>query len=264
MSKFEQYLLEVEEDNVHASEYTHKGGLTSAEVDAIRKKEGIKFNPDAGHPTQRSNTIATYHKFYSLIPDENKKGLGLDYSAGLGMGSEALRNEYHANIESYEPFPNSRAVNITHKGLNSLPNKKYEYIINSAVLNVVEQDIRDNIVKDIFNHLEPDGVAIIGVRSRADVMGTKTALVLSQENGEILDRSRGSYQKGFTTGELVNYIRTIVPEAIVTPVKGMSQVTVKVTKDTDMFDKKDAPEVDSGIKPKKPLFMKYLNKDKEE
>ena len=60
-----------------------------------------------------------------------------------------LRKDHDADIESYEPFPHSKAVDITHSGLNSLPNKKYDYILNSAVLNVVEQDIRDFIVKDI-------------------------------------------------------------------------------------------------------------------
>lgn len=228
MSKFALYMLLSEDDNSYFDD--HKGGFTSEEVDAIRKKEGIKFNPDAGHPTQRSNTTASYAKFFNSLPPENKEGIGLDYSAGLGMGSAMLRDEYDAHIESYEPFPHNKAVDITHSGLNSLPNKQYDYIINSAVLNVVEQDIRDHIVKDIWSHLKPEGVAIIGVRSKADVLGAKTALVLNKENGEILDRTRGSYQKGFTSGELASYIKQLLPDATVQMVSGYSQIVVKVFK----------------------------------
>lgn len=256
-SKFEQYLQLLENEEF---EIAHKPSHTSKEVEEIRAKEGIKFIPDDGHPTQRSNTVATYEKFYKLIPDHNKEGVGLDYSAGLGLGSELLRNNHNAHIESYEPFPHAtKAVNITHKGLNSLPNRKYDYIINSAVLNVVEQDIRDGIVKDIWNHLKPEGIAIIGVRSKADVMGTKTALRISDT--EIIDRTRGSYQKGFTSGELKSYIQSLLPDAAINMVSGMSQVVVKISKDYDWdHDAKDVETIDT----KKPHpIAKYLFKDKE-
>jgi hypothetical protein len=252
MSKFEKYLAEAEENEYDVK---HSSGMTSAQVDEVRKKEGIKFSPDAGHPTQRSNTTATYIKFYNSLPDELKKGQGLDYSAGLGVGSHALRSA-GAKIESYEPFPHERATDITHKGLNSLPNKQYDYILNSAVLNVIEQDIRDHVVLDIWNHLKPEGCAIIGVRSKADVMGTKTALVLSQENSEILDRSRGSYQKGFTSGELKSYIQRLLPDAAIMMVSGMSQVVVKIFKDRDTSQDHKAAYVDAEKK-KHPL-LKHL------
>lgn len=267
ISKFDLFLYEQEEeqsqtpsDDFHAK---HKGGFTSDQVNQIRQKEGIKFNPDAGHPTQRSNTTASYERFYHSaiahfkdIKDEGDL-LGLDYSAGLGMGSAMLRKTHNANIESYEPFPHARAVDITHKGISSLPNKKYDYIINSAVLNVIEQDIRDHVVKDIYAHLKPGGVAIIGVRSKADVMGTKTALVLSKENGEILDRTRGSYQKGFTSGELSSYIQQLLPDASVVIVGGMSQVCIKVFK-PEVDWNANHPSVDADIPKKDHPIMKYL------
>lgn len=252
MSKFEQYLKEQDEE----FEVKHSTGMTSDQVTEIRKKEGIKFNPDAGHPTQRSNTTATYIKFYNSLPEDLKKGQGLDYSAGLGVGSHALRT-VGAKIDSYEPFPHAKATDITYKGLNSLPNKKYDYIFNSAVLNVIEQDIRDHVVLDIWNHLKPGGCAIIGVRSKADVMGTKTAMVLSQENSEILDRSRGSYQKGFTSGELKSYIQKLLPDATITMVSGMSQVVVKVFKDED-FSQVDKKGVEANIEKKKHPLLKHI------
>jgi hypothetical protein len=213
--------------------------LSSAEVQEIRDREGIKFSTDKGHPTQRANTKATYIKFYDKITsslvtigkdlDDLK---GLDYSAGLGIGSVTLRG-LGANIDSYEPFPHNAAEDITYSGLNSLPDKTYDYIINSAVLNVVEQDIRDSIVFDIWNHLAPGGVAVFGVRSKTDVLGAKSAYIINAENGEVIDRMRGSYQKGFTSSELFQYIGKLLPEAALTQITGLSQVVVLAYKDED-------------------------------
>ena len=212
------------------NEYTES--KSKDQIDAIRKKEGISFRTSAGHPTQRANTTATYLKFFKLLTPEEQKGIGLDYSAGLGKGSAILRQEFNANIESYEPFPHENSEDITYSGINSLPDKLYDYIFCSAVLNVVEQDIRDFIVQDIFAHLKPGGEAIIGVRSKADVLSARTAYVIDAENGEIIDRVRGSYQKGFTGPELREYISTILPEASVTRVEvsGFSQIVVRVAR----------------------------------
>ena len=210
----------------------YKQSQTSDQVNAIRKRERISFSTSKGHPTQRPSTVATYLKFYKLLTPEEQKGEGLDYSAGLGKGSALLRQEFDANIESYEPFPHEDSEDITYVGLNSLPDKLYDYIFCSAVLNVVEQDIRNFIVQDIFAHLKPGGEAIIGVRSKADVLSARTAYVIDAENGEIIDRVRGSYQKGFTGPELREYISTILPEASVTRVEvsGFSQIVVRVAR----------------------------------
>jgi hypothetical protein len=212
------------------NEYTNS--KTKEQVDALRKKEGISFRTSAGHPTQRPNTTSTYLKFYKLLTPEEQQGKGLDYSAGLGKGSALLRQEFNANIESYEPFPHENSEDITYSGLNSLPDKLYDYIFCSAVLNVVEQDIRNFIVLDIYAHLKPGGQAIIGVRSKADVLSARTAYVIDAENGEIIDRVRGSYQKGFTGPELREYISDILPEAAVTRVEvsGFSQIVVRVAR----------------------------------
>lgn len=204
---------------------------SSADVAAIRDKEGIKFTTAKGHPTQRGNTVATYKKFFDLLPPELQAGEGLDYSAGLGMGSAMLRDVYDANIESYEPFPHEKAVDITYAGLGNLPNKEFDYIFCSAVLNVVEQDVRDSIVRDIWDHLKAGGEAIIGVRSRADVMSMKTGYVINADTAEVLDRVRGSYQKGFSNSELKDYIEGLLPQATVTLIGGLSQVVARVFKD---------------------------------
>lgn len=229
--------------------------LTSDEVNDIRNREGIKFSTDAGHPTQRSSTRFTYRKMFDMLPDELKRGKGLDYSAGLGLGSDLLRNEFGADIESYEPFPHEKAKDITYAGLNSLPDKLYDYIFNSAVLNVVEQDIRDAIVLDIWNHLKAGGQAIIGVRSASDVMTAKTAYVINPETAEIIDRIRGSYQKGFTPSELRTYIQSLLPEAAVTLVSGLTQVAVRIHKDEEYTNITD---VDYEIPKKKHPMVREL------
>jgi hypothetical protein len=113
------------------------------------------------------------------------------------------------------------------------------------VLNVVEKDVRDSIVLDIWDHLKPGGQAIIGVRSRADVLGAKTAYVINHDTGEVIDRVRGSYQKGFTRAELSEYIRDLIPEAAsrAVDVSGMSQVVIRIFKD-DVYNVTDEPVLD--------------------
>lgn len=235
---------------------TYLKEITAQEIKDIREREGIKFSTDKGHPTQRANTKATYIKFFNSLPEELKSGLGLDYSAGLGIGSQTLRAEpYNANIESYEPFPHEEAQDITYSGLNSLPDTEYDYIINSAVLNVVEDDIRDAIVLDIWKHLKPNGIAIIGVRSRGDVLGAKTAYVVDHERGEIIDRTRGSFQKGFEPSELREYIQRLLPDAAVTRISGVTQVAVKISKDENI---ESLPVVTDVPKKKKSLVQKYI------
>lgn len=233
-------------------------GSSSSDVSAIRDREGIKFTTDKGHPTQRPNTVATYRKFFEILPSELQAGEGLDYSAGLGMGSAMLRSVYGANIESYEPFPHKNAVDITYTGLGNLPEKQYDYIFCSAVLNVVEQDIRDAIVKDIWDHLKPGGQALIGVRSRADVMGMKTGYVINAETAEVLDRVRGSYQKGFSRQELVEYLRSLLPDAIAqgVEVSGFSQVVARVFKD-EVYEVAEEP-VDAELPHKDHPIKKHL------
>jgi len=214
--------------------------LTQAEVQEIRDREGIKFSTDKGHPTQRANTISTYAKFYELVQKrlvtigrDEESLIGLDYSSGLGLGAETIRLA-GGNIESYEPFPHENSKDITYAGLNSLPSdKKYDYIINSVVLNVVEQDIRDGIVLDIWDHLKAGGIAIIGVRSKADVLGAKSAYVIDEENGEIIDTIRGSYQKGFTSEELRGYLIDMLPDAIVMRNTGFSQIVCIIYKEEE-------------------------------
>lgn len=206
--------------------------LSSDEIDDIREKEGIRYNTDNGHPTQIKGTEKTYQKIAEIIPVDLKAGVGLDYSAGRAHGTEYLKANGH-KIEAYEPFPNKeRVAHIDHVGLGSIPaNKKYDYIICSCVLNVVPKDIRDSIVHDIWNHLKEGGSAYITVRGK-DVMTTVNPVVLSTSNMEVIVRTTGAYQKGFTPPELREYMREMLPNAIVTGLP-MSSAAVKITKQSN-------------------------------
>jgi hypothetical protein len=100
-----------------------------------------------------------------------------------------------------------------------------------VVLNVVESDIRNSIMMDMWTILKLGGEIVVGVRSAKDVMSNiKGGLIVDVERSEMLDRRRGSYQKGFTSEELKSYVESILPEAIVENIKGMSQVVVKIKK----------------------------------
>lgn len=229
MSKFEDYLLFLEQV---AMQGEYGADLSSDEINKIRQKEGIKYNTDKGHPTQIKGTETTYRKILEIIPPELKKGEGLDYSAGRAHGTEYIKSQGH-NIEAYEPFPNQdRIGHIDHVGLGSLPpNKQYDYIICSCVLNVVPIDIRDSIVNDIWKHLKVGGSAFITTRGK-DVLTVSNPVMLSRDNMEVIVRSTGAYQKGFTNPELRQYIKGLLPNASIVSLN-VSSAAVKITKDAD-------------------------------
>lgn len=197
--------------------------LSKTQVDDIRKQNSLVFTEDQ---TQRKNTVITYTKLFQALPQELRDGLGLDYSAGLGMGTKKLK-ELGANIESYEPFPKAD-TSVDYRGFGSLPKKKYDYIINSAVLNVVTKADRDKIVKDMWKHLKDHGQLLIGARTRSQVFSAKS-VYKDEKDGEIV-ATNGSYQKGFTQSELEDYVKSVLPQAQVMPLKGVNQVAVRVGK----------------------------------
>ena len=168
--------------------------------------------------TQRPNTTPNYTKAAKIAERLGARSI-LDYGAGLGLGSDAMRSVID-NVDSYEPnYENWKGESpVTYTNPSDI-NKKYDAVVNLNVLNVVPKDMRDAIVMDIFDKLNVGGNAIISARKWSDdvnraknfVKGPeeKSYIVKVRSGGEIVD----VYQKGFDGNELVDYIKEILGDA---------------------------------------------------
>lgn len=170
----------------------------SSEVDEFRKEKklgDVRMTKSGGHPTQITSTANTYKKIKPLL----KEGKTLDYGAGRNIGKVAL------GADTFEPYP-VKGITPTYKDSKQIPDASYDNVVSNAVLNVVPDDVRDSIVKDIGRILRPGGKAFINVRGR-DVLDAKGIEVIDRDNLEVIIKSNGAYQKGFRQKELTDYLR---------------------------------------------------------
>ena len=168
--------------------------------------------------TQIATTIHKRLLSSGAIADEFKDGRGLVYGDGRGAASA------HLGAHSYEPFPPKNfkptfaGDRSGGKGTNI--DNKYDIILNTFVLNVVDLDTREFIVKDIANLLNVNGKAVIVTRGK-DVLNSKPYQVFGPM--EVLTKKVGNYtyQKGYTQDELVSYLKyTLGSSFDVHPIKG--------------------------------------------
>ena len=137
--------------------------------------------------TQRATTIHTRLEKDGIISkDEFSGGRGLVYGDGRGAASAYLGSQ------SYEPFPPSGfSPDYTGdrvSGQGDAINKKFNTILNTFVLNVVDPQTRAFIVKDIGNLLQKGGRAVFVTRG-ADVANSKA--LVSFGSLERIQRSEG-------------------------------------------------------------------------
>ena len=167
--------------------------------------------------TQIVGTLPTYIKAKQHL-DNIHFGKTLDFGAGLGIGAAYM------GADSYEPFPRT-SFKPTYTKVEQIPSKTYSRVTNLNVLNVLDRNARDIVVKNIGRVLTPGGIAIITTRGK-DVMTAK-----GQEGPESMSNitSIGTYQKGFTPKELMNYVQDILGDGFtVQPLKlGRAGVIVK-------------------------------------
>ena len=162
-----------------------------------------KVIPKDSQKTQCGTTTGTYKKARALLPEGNT----LDYGAGLGLGAKKIK------ADTFEPYVRAKKEGKdtfvpTYTDASKIPNNSYKNITNLNVLNTVQPEVRDTIVRDIGRILAPNGNAIITTRG-IDVFGTSTNPVigkLGKEPGSVIT-SRRTYQKGFTNPELLEYVQ---------------------------------------------------------
>jgi SAM-dependent methyltransferase len=181
--------------------------------------------PENAQKTQIAGTLPTYKKGKAHLDTHQPTGKTLDFGAGLGGGAAEM------GADSYEPFPRE-GFKPTYTKSAEIPSDSYHRVTNFNVLNVVPQNIRNTIVSEIGRVLAPGGVAIITTRGK-DVMSAKGA-----EGPEPMSRltTIGTYQKGFTTKELMGYVQQVLGNGFeVKPIKlGPAGVLVrKVAQEVD-------------------------------
>ena len=191
---------------------------------------------DTRNPTQITGTVKSYRKIYDALRAENFDGTILDASSGLGYGTRAGREEYGFDVDDIEPFPDAKyQPNYTDY---STLDKTYDVIISNAVLNVMPQDLRDAMVVKIGEMLNPGGRAFINVRG-TDVKNAGSKIAINDDLMEYFISNTGSYQKGFTSKELVSYLKDALGDGFtVEPTRKFGAVSAIVTRDGDRLSLK--------------------------
>ena len=189
--------------------------------------------PENARKTQIAGTLPTYKKAADILAKTGIKGRALDFGAGLGHGTKELGKGAH----SYEPFPGEK-FKPHFVEVGNIPDNAYHKIVNLNVLNVVpnagKQRIRDAIVKHIGRVLAPGGVAIITTRGK-DVLTIKGTP--GEEPMSMISKI-GTYQKGFTPGELQEYVQGLLgDEFAVSKIKlGPAGIMIKKAKGVNETD----------------------------
>ena len=166
-------------------------------------------NEDGRHTTQVKNTLNSYKKFGDWVMRDSggKKVDVLDASSGLGLGTEWLRKN-GIDAEDVEPYPSENRTAPTYRNYDEV-GKKYDYIISNAVLNVIPDDWRANVLHNMAEKLKVGGKLVINVRSAESIRKQgkegETRITLDDPSEILVLRPNGSikaYQKGFTKAEL--------------------------------------------------------------
>jgi hypothetical protein len=167
--------------------------------------------------TQVATTYGTYKKTGELLkgflPPRAKTisiGAGLDQTKqGLmdGLGKGFI-------VHDMEPNPEGRTMPPEYTSSEEIPTGKYHAAVCHNVLNVVEPEVRDGIVRSIFNSLRTGGHAIIGTRKWAGDISTNKNFEVGDEPKSMWVKKKDShsYQKGFDGDELKDYIQKIADE----------------------------------------------------
>lgn len=203
-------------------------------------KEEIQGQKGSG-TTQVATTRTMYVKALKWLRNQSPEAKTvLDYGAGLGLGTDDMRsNNPDLNIDCYEPNPERWAGKQPPTYTNNTQiNKDYDLILNTNVLNVVEKPIRDLIVKDIADHLNMGGKALITTRGWSnDVNAAKNFKPADEHHAIWINKGKNGYvfQKGFDGDELKNYIEELLGDEFVVektrPTFGKASVTITRVKD---------------------------------
>lgn len=190
-------------------------------IPAVGAVKGISKASDPLPPlsnaqkTQIAGTLPTYRKAQEAF---TVQGNTLDFGAGLGLGAKEM------GADSFEPFARE-GFTPTFSNAADIPDNAYSRITNLNVLNVAPREVRDGIVRDIGRVLKPGGEAIITTRGK-DVMAAKGRP--GPEPMSIIT-SANTYQKGFTSKELQEYVQEALGDGFEVVKKKIGSAPASIT-----------------------------------
>jgi hypothetical protein len=167
--------------------------------------------------TQVATTYGTYKKtgevLKGLLPP---KARTINVGAGLDQTKQGLMDGLGKGfiVHDMEPNPENRENPPEYTSSDQIPVGKYHAAVCHNVLNVVEPEVRDTIVRSIFSSLKSGGHAIIGTRKWTGDIATNKNFELGDEPKSMWVKKKDaySYQKGFDGNELKDYIQRIADE----------------------------------------------------
>ena len=178
--------------------------------------------------TQIAGTEDTYINASKMLG-----GKVLDYGAGIGIGTDALRSN-GLLTDSFEPFPENWEGKLppTYTDSADIPSESYDSMVSFSVINVVDPDERKLLFREVSRILRPDGVALITGRTRQDVGAATTKIPHLEEGGYLIGKGkRQRYQKGFTQAELERYAKEVLGPGFTVEKNGMlNGASIKITK----------------------------------
>ena len=280
--------LEVLLDNLDVNTFNrYKGSGIFGKVEFYKKSYEIDqmypnwlegTTTDSGkHSTQVTKTVGTYNKVGEWIENNIGKDVAiLDASSGMGLGTQSLR-EQGFNIEDVEPYQSAdRKQNnpATYSSYEDI-NKQYDFIISNAVLNVIPDDWRTNVLHDMANRLKDGGRMFINTRKAGEEKSIKDKIELDSPQ-EVLVKRNGkiaSYQRFFTPQELKSWIEQELGDGYTVEVaneknsgtKGLAAVVVTKNNES-LTNKGKASELGQPTKHSAPLanvsakVANYINK----
>ncbi len=167
-------------------------------------------NDNGKHSTQVAGTIGTYRKVAAWVESHLGKDVKiLDASSGMGLGTKELR-EQGFNIEDVEPYQSEdrkKSNPATYSSYGDIKGK-YDFVISNAVLNVIPDDWRSNVLHDMANRLSNGGRLFINTRKAGEEKSIKDKIELDSPQ-EVLVKRNGriaSYQRFFTPKELKAWV----------------------------------------------------------
>lgn len=222
----------------------------SSELD--RDFPGWNDNPGS---TQISTTVTTYGKlgawFRAKHGEKRAKEMKiLDASSGLGYGSAEMRRQ-GLDVDDVEPYQTAdrkggkgrpyadRKSGFTYNSdpatfdsYDKVPDGKYDLVVSNAVLNVIPDDWRANVLTDMARKVKPGGQIYINVLPKDYVPGLKNPMTRDEalakggraalaegrpimlDPQEALARNAkgGSYQRGYSKAQMADYVHEILGE----------------------------------------------------
>ena len=224
-----------------------EGGTLPPVTNARLEELGVRADE-----TQIVGTERTYKRILETIA---RKGMNiLDFGSGLGHGLKFLKQEAERlgfEALGYEPMwrPDRKSAAqepdyIGFESLDLIPDNSQDYVINNAVLNVVAEDVRAVIVKQMYDKLKAGGTLFLQARSWTNdvqkLLKNNRNIVVGPR--EIFVPSKQTFQKGFTPQELINFVESQLPDAKVVRTQ-FGGVGIAVTKPQAIAPAAVAPKI---------------------